>query len=127
MPRPLSPAQRLMLATAAQRDGLVIVPAGAVGAARGLLRRGLVREVRSEPGQPSWRPGWALVLTRKAAGRPRRRAIRRGASPASARPVAERLVAIFTEARGRPPADLAELEAFIVSEVRAAALRRVRH
>jgi hypothetical protein len=64
--------QRRLLTSATQRDGLVILPARLKGAAatkvvRSLLARGLVREVPSEAGQPSWRPGWALVIT--AAGR----------------------------------------------------------
>jgi hypothetical protein len=128
--RPLSTVQRLMLCSAIQREGLVRVPLLAIDAAKGLLNRGLVREVPSEPGQPSWRPGWALVVTPKgrravAQQRPRGLPAHR-ASDEGVWPIAEKLIEIFNEAHGRPPGDIVEFEAFLLAGVRTAR-RRAKH
>jgi hypothetical protein len=132
----LSDTQRRLLSSGLQHDGLVVPPprtAKAARAARALLRAGLVREIPTAPGELAWRrdeegQSLALVITRagRAATGQRRVRAKRGPAPASARPVAERLIQSFVEAHGREPRDLAELEAYIVSTVRAAR-RRPRH
>jgi len=74
MPK-LSDTQLMLLSSATQRDGLVVLPAKLKGGAatkvvRPLLARGLVNEVPSKPDMPAWRrdetegQSYALVITR---------------------------------------------------------------
>jgi hypothetical protein len=74
MPK-LSDTQLMLLSSATQRDGLVVLPARLKGGAatkvvKPLLARGLVTEVPSKPDIPAWRrdetegQSYALVITR---------------------------------------------------------------
>jgi hypothetical protein len=74
MPK-LSDTQLMLLSSATQRDGLVVLPAKLKGGAatkvvKPLLARGLVNEVPSKPDIPAWRrdetegQSYALVITR---------------------------------------------------------------
>ena len=137
MPR-LSETARRLLESALRHEGLGVPPprtAKEIRATRALLRAGRLRETRTLPGELTWRTdeegaSWALTITRAGraaigeppgAGRSESRRAR-----AARRQVAERLIAIFTEAHGRPPVDIEEFERFIRREVRAA-WRRGRH
>jgi hypothetical protein len=72
MPK-LSDTQLMLLSSATQRDGLVVLPAKLKGGAatkvvKPLLARGLVNEVPSKPDMPAWRrdetegQSYALVI-----------------------------------------------------------------
>jgi uncharacterized protein DUF3489 len=74
MPK-LSDTQLMLLSSATQRDGLVVLPAKLKGGAatkvvKPLLAQGLVNEVPSKPDMPAWRrdetegQSYALVITR---------------------------------------------------------------
>jgi uncharacterized protein DUF3489 len=74
MPK-LSDTQLMLLSSATQRDGLVVLPAKLRGGAatkvvKPLLAQGLVNEVPSKPDMPAWRrdetegQSYALVITR---------------------------------------------------------------
>jgi uncharacterized protein DUF3489 len=74
MPK-LSDTQLMLLSSATQRDGLVVLPAKLKGGAatkvvKPLLASGLVNEVPSKPDMPAWRrdetegQSYALVITR---------------------------------------------------------------
>lgn len=74
MPK-LSDTQLMLLSSATQRDGLVVLPAKLKGGAatkvvKPLIAQGLVTEVPSKPDMPAWRrdetegQSYALVITR---------------------------------------------------------------
>jgi hypothetical protein len=120
----LGPFQRRILGRARENAGLIVpLPRGKkeVRAARGLLRRGLLIETRSQPGVLEWRIDrkgkvWALGISQ--AGR---HAIgwNEPLLPDRSQVVTGRVVKIFVEAHGREPTSIEELETFILAHIRA--------